>query len=71
MVLSSLKKKASTDQNLSLCCTKAAHLEAVSDLTTEASTAALQTFISRRCLPQDLFSDNGSNFVRFHAKDQV
>ena len=43
--------------------TKAAHLEAVSDLTTEAFIAALKRFVSRRGLSQELFSDNGSNFI--------
>ena len=44
-------------------CTKAAHLEPVSDLTTEAFLAPLSRFIARRGLPKELFSDNGSNFV--------
>ena len=44
--------------------TKAVHLELVSDLTTEAFIACFRRFISRRGLPTDVFSDNGSNFVR-------
>ena len=44
-------------------CTKAVHLEVVSDLTTEAFLAALKRFISRRGLPKHLHSDNGSNFM--------
>ncbi len=43
--------------------TKAVHLELVSDLTTEAFLACFRRFISRRDLPTDVFSDNGSNFV--------
>ena len=43
--------------------TKAVHLEVVSDLTTEAFLAALKRFISRRGLPTDIHSDNGTNFV--------
>ena len=42
--------------------TKATHLEAVSDLTTESFLACLKRFISRRGLPSELNSDNGSNF---------
>jgi len=43
--------------------TKATHLELVSDLTTAAFIAALQRFISRRGLPCDVYSDEGTNFV--------
>ena len=43
--------------------TKAVHIEVVEDLTTEAFLAALKRFISRRGLPVQLHSDNGSNFV--------
>ena len=43
--------------------TKAAHLEQVSDLTTDAFLAALKRFVSRRGLPTLIHSDNGSNFV--------
>ena len=43
--------------------TKAANLEVVSDLTTEAFLACLQRFTSRRGLPLEIFSDNGTNFV--------
>ena len=39
--------------------TKAAHLEVVSDLTTDA---CLRRFISRRGLPSEIHSDNGGNF---------
>ena len=42
--------------------TKAAHLEVVSDLTTEAFLACLWRFVSRRGLPAEMHSDNGSNF---------
>ena len=44
-------------------CTKAVHVEAVSDLTTEAFLATLKRFIARRGLPRDIHSDNGSNFI--------
>ena len=43
-------------------CFKAVHLEVVSDLSTESFIAALKRFISRRGLPTELHSDNGSNF---------
>ena len=42
---------------------KAVHLEIVSDLTTEAFIAALRRFISRRGLPNLMWSDHGTNFV--------
>ena len=44
-------------------CTKAVHIEVVSDLTTEAFLAALKRFVSRRGLPDSIHSDNGTNFV--------
>ena len=44
------------------CSTKAAHIEVVSDLTTEAFLACLRRFVARRGLPMELRSDNGSNF---------
>ncbi|XP_018394987.1 PREDICTED: uncharacterized protein LOC108773620 [Cyphomyrmex costatus] len=43
--------------------TKAAHLEVVSELTTNAFLGALKRLISRRGKPTDIFSDNGTNFV--------
>ena len=43
--------------------TKAIHLEAVEDLSTEAFLGAFQRFVSRRGLPEQVFSDNGTNFV--------
>lgn len=43
--------------------TKALHLEAVSDLSTDAFLASFKRFSSRRGIPSDVFSDNGSNFV--------
>ena len=43
--------------------TRAVHLEAVSDLTSEAFIAALRRFVSRRGKPAVILSDNGTNFV--------
>ncbi|XP_068158480.1 uncharacterized protein [Drosophila tropicalis] len=43
--------------------TKAIHLEATSDLSTEAFLAAFARFVSRRGCPQQVQSDNGKNFV--------
>lgn len=42
---------------------KAVHLEAVSDLTTEAFLACLRRFVARRGKPQLIWSDHGTNFV--------
>ena len=42
---------------------KAAHLELVSDLTSEAFIATFRRFIARRGKPALIWSDNGSNFV--------
>lgn len=44
-------------------CTKAVHIEAVSDLTSTAFIAAYRRFVSRRGLPSNMYSDNGTNFV--------
>ncbi|XP_062558256.1 uncharacterized protein LOC134223133 [Armigeres subalbatus] len=43
--------------------TKAIHLEAVEDLSTDSFMAALQRFVSRRGYPKQMFSDNGTNFI--------
>ncbi|XP_054279078.1 uncharacterized protein LOC128997464 [Macrosteles quadrilineatus] len=43
--------------------TKAIHLELVSDLTTEAFIAAFKRFISRRGICNNIYSDNGTNYV--------
>jgi hypothetical protein len=43
-------------------CTKAGHLELVTDLTSEAFLNALRRFISRRGFVKQLFSDNATNF---------
>lgn len=42
--------------------TKAIHLELVEDYATSGFLAALRRFVSRRGLPSDLYSDNGTNF---------
>lgn len=43
--------------------TKAMHLEAVTDLTTEGFLAAFRRFVARRGLCSHVYSDNGTNFV--------
>ncbi|XP_075151218.1 uncharacterized protein LOC142225329 [Haematobia irritans] len=43
--------------------TKAIHLEATSCLSTPAFLAAFHRFISRRGCPQNVYSDNGTNFT--------
>jgi hypothetical protein len=43
--------------------TKAIHLELVSELSTAAYIASLQRFTARRGLPNNIYSDNGTNFV--------
>ncbi|XP_062709173.1 uncharacterized protein LOC134288401 [Aedes albopictus] len=43
--------------------TKAVHLEAVSDLSTNAFLAALKRFCGRRGLCSEIWSDHGTNFV--------
>ncbi|XP_031333913.1 uncharacterized protein LOC116163925 [Photinus pyralis] len=44
-------------------CTKAIHLDVVSDLSSETFLNCLKRFISRRGKPLNMFSDNGTNFV--------
>lgn len=44
-------------------CTRATHLEVVSDYTTEAFLAAFHRFTARRGLCEAMFSDCGTNFV--------
>lgn len=46
--------------------TKAIHLEAVTDLSTNAFLASLKRFVSRRGLVQRLYSDNATNFRGAH-----
>ncbi|XP_062538129.1 uncharacterized protein LOC134206429 [Armigeres subalbatus] len=43
--------------------TKGIHLELVEDLSADAFVAALLRFVSRRGVPEQIFSDNGTNFV--------
>ncbi|VEN50686.1 unnamed protein product [Callosobruchus maculatus] len=47
-------------------CTKAIHIEIVTDLTTENFMAAFRRFISRRGIPSEVYTDNGSTFVGAH-----
>ncbi|XP_055612339.1 uncharacterized protein LOC129758753 [Uranotaenia lowii] len=49
--------------------TKAAHLELVMSLTSDAFIAALKRFCSRRRRPSDIYCDNATNFVG--AKNQL
>lgn len=50
-----------------ICMTvKAVHLEVVSDLTTDGFLAALRRFIARRGIPENIYSDNGTNFTGAH-----
>lgn len=44
-------------------CTKAVHIELVTDLTTDRFLQALRRFIARRGKCQNIYSDNGTNFV--------
>ncbi|XP_055522990.1 uncharacterized protein LOC129717170 [Wyeomyia smithii] len=44
-------------------CTKAVHMELVTDLSTERFLQALRRFVGRRGRCSDIFSDNGTNFV--------
>ncbi|GFU47968.1 integrase catalytic domain-containing protein [Trichonephila clavipes] len=46
--------------------TKAVHIEAVGDLTTDSFIAALRRFGARRGTPRHIYSDNGTNFVGAH-----
>ena len=43
--------------------TKAVHLELVSSASTAVCIAALRRFVSRRGLPNVVYSDNGTNFI--------
>ncbi|GFU33105.1 integrase catalytic domain-containing protein [Trichonephila clavipes] len=50
------------ERSLGYPSTKATHLEAVSDLTTEAFLVYLRRFIARRSKPSVIWSDNATNF---------
>ncbi|XP_058827012.1 uncharacterized protein LOC131686993 [Topomyia yanbarensis] len=50
-------------------CTKAVHLELVTDLSTERFLQALRRFTARRGRCTDIYSDNGTNFVG--ARNQI
>ncbi|XP_058827609.1 uncharacterized protein LOC131687534 [Topomyia yanbarensis] len=59
------KRAAATKAYISIfvCfCTKAVHIELVSDLSPQGFLSALRRFIARGGLPSDLYSDNGKNF---------
>lgn len=43
--------------------TRATHLEVVEDLSTEGFLASLRRFVSRRGVPSEIYSDNGTNFI--------
>ena len=43
--------------------TRAVHIEVASDLSTDSFINALRRFIARRGQPDEIFSDNGTNFV--------
>lgn len=44
--------------------TKALHIEAVSDLTADSFVAALRRFVARRASVSNIYTDNGTNFVK-------
>ena len=44
-------------------CTKAVHLEIVSELTTEAFLLTVKRFVPRRGCPSGIYSDNGRIFI--------
>ncbi|GFV21540.1 integrase catalytic domain-containing protein [Trichonephila clavipes] len=48
--------------------TKAVHIEAVGDLTTDSFIAALRRFSARRGAPRHIYSDNETNFVGARRK---
>ncbi|XP_076394339.1 uncharacterized protein LOC143265527 [Megachile rotundata] len=50
-------------------CTRAVHLELVTDLTTETCLEAIKRFCSRRGKPRNIYSDNATNFVG--AKNEI
>ena len=48
--------------------TKAVHIEAVSDLSSDAFIAALKRLIGRRGLPSTIYCDNATNFIGANAQ---
>ncbi|XP_049886269.1 uncharacterized protein LOC126380933 isoform X1 [Pectinophora gossypiella] len=68
LLISSKKGRGNRISKCYLClficfCTKAIHLEIVSDLSTNAFISCLRRFISRRGKPDKLYCDNATNFV--------
>ncbi len=57
------RKKKAYGAVFTCLATRAAHIELVSDLTTQSFLLALTRFISRWDQPKEMRSDNGSNFV--------
>lgn len=50
--------------------TKALHIEAITELSTDAFLNTLKRFISRRGKPNNIYSDNGTNFIGANTKLQ-
>lgn len=48
--------------------TKSIDLKAVLDLTTESFVAATKILSSRHCMSNNVYSDNGSNFISIHKE---
>lgn len=51
-------------------CTKAIHLEMVTSLSTADFVMAFENFVSRRGIPEEFHSDNGTNFIGGKAQIQ-
>ncbi|GFW92566.1 integrase catalytic domain-containing protein [Trichonephila clavipes] len=62
------KHRVTLERPFFSCATKAVHIEAVGDLTTDSFIAALRRFSARRGAPRHIYSDNGTNFVGARRK---